>query len=182
MTQPAEISFEKWSAVCWAVYSKWGVIAFFFFFFLVRKNVLSSTSSLICSRVKWMTRTYADGNVNMNYAFFFFFSSHTKGIVTLPILLRGFQFEEWSKCMLVCGKHLVCLIKSCTTVLVLGRKLLKVMGGKNKLQALMHGARNKKYYNEVYKPSFYTWLLRIKLWPVLTFKVLIRVHICLCKL
>ncbi len=29
MTQPAEISFEMWSVVCRAVYSKWSVIAFF---------------------------------------------------------------------------------------------------------------------------------------------------------
>lgn len=71
-----------------------------------------------------MTETYADGNVNMNYVFSLL-SSLTKGIMTLQILLRGFSSRSETGDERVCGKHLVCLMKSRTAVLVLGRKLLK---------------------------------------------------------
>ena len=36
-----------------------------------------------------MNKTYADGNVNVNYAFSFLLSSLTKGIMTLPIFVKG---------------------------------------------------------------------------------------------
>lgn len=76
-----------------------------------------------------MNKTYADGSVSVNYAFSLL-SSFTKGIMTLPIWLKRFSLR--SECMFetgderVCGKHLVCLIESCTTVLVIGRKLLEL--------------------------------------------------------
>lgn len=45
-----------------------------------------------------MNKTYADENVNMDYGFSLL-SSFTKGIMTLPILLRGIQLDELNRCL-----------------------------------------------------------------------------------
>lgn len=67
-----------------------------------------------------MNKAYADGNVNMNYSFHLLLS-FTKYIMTVVIL-----FEQWNGCTQEtgderdCGNHLLYVMKSGMSFLVLG--------------------------------------------------------------
>lgn len=113
--------FEMWSAVRWTVYSKWSVIRL-----QCRKMSWVWLQAEFAPELKEWLRHNADGNINMNCAFSLL-SSFTKGIMTLPILLRGFSLRN---VMDVCLKQVMRGFVGSTYcvwlnhVFVLGRKLL----------------------------------------------------------